>query len=178
MATTNFTIKQGETWSKVLNIESSDCIPSRISDTNGNPSMYFSGMAAKTGETSIPIRFKYGEVETKTYGRGSGRETVSGIFDLIVYIPADEVGYCSVPGKTSRSECLSSSGSWTVSSSESLLTTINMAEGDWDYEIRKGESSNVSGPESSDTILHGTMTVEKSFLDLSSGSEFTFVSPD
>jgi hypothetical protein len=178
MATTNFTIKQGETWSKVLNLEDSDCVPTMLADFNSNPYMYFAGMATKTGETSVPVHFKYGEVETKTYGRGNGRKTITGIFDVVLYIPADEVGSCSVVGNSTKTECNSAGGTWTVDASASLLTTNKMAIGDWNYEIRKGTALDVSGVESSETILYGTITIEESSLDLSAGSSFTFSTPN
>jgi hypothetical protein len=177
MATTNFTIRQGETWSKVLNLEDSDCIPTMVADSNSNPEMYFAGMATKTGQNSVPIYFKYGEVETKTHGRGKGRKTTTGIYDIIAYIPADEVGSCSVADKLTKVSCLSAAGTWTVNTSASLLTTSKMAEGDWNYEIRKGEASDVSGAELSETLLYGVITVEESSLDLSPGSSFTFLTP-
>jgi hypothetical protein len=178
MAITNFTIKQGETWSKVLNLEDSDCVPTLLADLSSNPYMYFAGMATKTGETSVPVHFKYGEVETKTYGRGSGRKTITGIFDVILYIPADEVGSCSIAGKNTRTECSSAGGTWTVNAAASLLTTTKMAIGNWNYEIRKGTALDVSGAESSETILYGIITIEESSLDLSTGSGFTFSTPN
>ena len=177
MATTDFTIKKGETWSKVLNLEDSDCVPTMLADLSSNPQMYFAGMATKSGETSIPVHFKYGEVETKTYGRGSGRKTITGIFDVILYIPADEVGSCSVAGNSTQTECNSAGGTWTVDASASLLTTSKMAEGSWDYEVRKGSALDVSGAESSETLLYGSITVEASSIDLSAGSSFTFSTP-
>jgi len=177
MATTNFTIKQGETWSKVLTLENSDCVPTMLADLSSNPQMYFAGMATKTGESSIPIHFKYGEVETRSHGRGSSKVIVTGIFDVRLYIPADEVGSCSVAGNSTKTECNSAAGTWTVDASASLLTTINMAVGEWDYEVRKGSALDVSDSETSETILHGTITVEESSLDLSSGSSFSFSTP-
>ncbi len=178
MAATNFTIKQGETWSKVLNLEDSKCIPTVLADIDSSPNMYFAGMATKTGETSVPIYFKYGLVETKKYGRGSKRKTVSGIFDVVLYIPADEVGSCSIAGNDTRTECNTAGGTWTVNVSASLLTTSKMSKGDWEYEIRRGVALDVSGAESSKTILYGIITIEESSLDLSSGSSFAFSIPD
>jgi hypothetical protein len=134
-------------------------------------------MATKSGETSVPILFKYGEVEAKSYGRGSARGTQSGVFDLICYIPADEVGSCSVGDSLTKTDCDYASGIWTIDNSASLLTTSNMAAGDWEYEIRKGESLDISGTEVSITILYGSITVEDSQIDLSAGSSFTFTTP-
>ncbi len=177
MAATNFTIRKGETWSKVLNLEDSNCVPTLLADLGSNPYMYFAGMATKSGETSVPIHFKYGEVETKTSGRGSGKKTTTGIFEVILYIPADEVGSCSIVGNNTRTECNSAGGTWTVDVPASLLTTTNMAEGSWSYEVRKGSALDVSGAESSETLLYGSISVEASPIDLSAGSSFTFSTP-
>jgi len=177
MSTTNFTIRQGETWSKVLNLEDSNCIPIILADVNRYPQMYFAGLVTKPGETSIPIRFKYGEVETRTYGRGRSKRESVGIFDVRVYIPADEVGSCSVVGNETRTECNSAGGTWTVDVEGSLLTTLNMATGVWSYEVRKGVALDVSGAEISETLLYGTLTVEAANVDLSAGSSFTFITP-
>ncbi len=177
MATTDFTVKQGETWSKVINLEDSDCKVTLMADKNKVPNMYFAGMATKTGATSVPILFKYGEVETRTQGRGSKRVTEQGVFDVILYIPADEVGSCSVSGKDTQTECNSAGGTWTVDAAASLLTTTKMVAGVWSYEVRKASAIDVSGSETSETIMYGSLTVEESSLDISSGSSFNFSTP-
>jgi hypothetical protein len=174
---TDFTIKQGETWSRVINLEDSDCRPVLMADRDSNPEMYFAGRATKSGETSIPLLFKYGDVESRTSGRGSNRYVDVGIFDVHFYIPADEVGSCSVSGEETQTECDRAGGIWTVNADASLLTTSNMAPGTWEYEVRSSVSPDSSGIESSQTMIYGNLIVEETSLDLSTGSNFDFIVP-
>ena len=177
MADTNFTRTQGETWRVTISLEDSDCVPQQLADSSLNPSVYFSGLATKTGSTSVPIKFQYYAAETKTWGRGTNSSSATGVYKLYAYIPADEVGSCSVSTHTDRASCESNSGTWTVDAAESLLTTANMTAGDWTYEIRMSDAADPSGLESTKTILEGKLTIETTTVDISTGAGFTFGTP-
>ena len=177
MADTNFTRTQGETWRVTISLEDKDCVPQQLASSTYAPSVYFSGMATKTGQTSIPIKFQYYPTETKTWGRGAGAESASGVYKVYAYIPADEVGTCSVSGKYDAVSCAAAGGNWTVNNAQSLLTTANMQVGDWAYEIRMSDAANPSNLESTKSILEGTLTIEATTVDISAGSGFTFGTP-
>lgn len=177
MAETNFTRSQGETWRVTISLEDSGCVPQQLADSSFVPSVYFSGLATKTGQTSVPIHFRYYPVETKTWGRGSNSSSDIGVYKLYAYIPSDEVGSCSISTHDNRASCESNSGTWTVDAAASLLTTSQMAAGSWKYEVRMSDASNPSNMESSKTILEGTLTIEASVLDISSGAGFIFGTP-
>jgi hypothetical protein len=177
MANTDFSFRQGESWSRTITLEDEDCVPIALADSNSNAQKFFAGMATKTGEDSVPILFKYSAVETKTYGRGSAKSSSEAVFGVSAYIPADEVGSCSIAEHITRTACVGANGTWTVDSTASLSTTTKMAVGDWSYEVRVADVTDPSGLESSTTILYGTLSVSASTLDLSPGAGFTFVTP-
>ncbi len=178
MADTNFTRTQGETWRVTLEIEDSKCIPQMLASESLQPLVYFAGVATKTGQTSVPIRFQFLDASSKTIGRGTGSYKQSGVYQVYAYIPADEVGSCSISAHKDRVTCEAASGTWTVDTAASLLTTTNMAAGDWNYEIRTADSVDPSNAQSSKTVLEGTLTIEESVIDVSAGSSFTFTAPD
>lgn len=177
MAETNFTRTQGETWRVTISLEDSDCVPQQLADSSYAPSVYFSGLATKTGETSVPIKFQYHATETKTWGRGTNSSSATGVYKLYAYIPADEVGSCSISGHSDRASCEAASGVWNVDAAASLLTTANMATGDWAYEIRMSDAADPSNLESSKTILEGKLKIEATTVDISVGSSFNFSTP-
>ncbi len=177
MSDTNFTRSQGETWRIVLQMEDVDCVPTMIADASKSPLLYFAGIATKAGETSVPIFFKMHDVETKKYGRGSSRNIDDGVYKVYAYIPADEVGSCSISEHSTRSSCEMNSGTWTVNAAASLLTTSQMATGDWRYEIRVADAADISNLETANTILEGYLTIEDGPLDSAAGSSFVFSAP-
>lgn len=177
MSYTNFTRSQGETWRITVSLEDSKGVPQQLADASFAPSVYFSGLATKTSETSIPILFRYHAVETVTYGRGSSKTSETGVYKVYAYIPADEVGSCSSALYEDRVSCESNAGTWTVDAGASLLTTTNMSVGDWNYEIRMADASDTSNLESAKTLLEGLITIEASVVDISPGASFTFGTP-
>jgi hypothetical protein len=177
MADTNFTRSQGETWRITISLEDSCGVPQQLANSSFVPSVYFSGLATKVGQTSVPIHFRYYPVETKTWGRGSSSTSDIGVYNMYAYIPSDEVGVCSIATHDNRASCESSGGDWTVDVAASLLTTSQMAAGGWTYEIRMADASNPSNLESSKTLLEGTIEIEASTLDISSGAGFVFSTP-
>lgn len=176
MAATNFTRTQGETWRITLSLTDSDGVPQQLADASFVPSIYWSGVATKTGQTDVPVYFQYLDSETITYGRGE-ETTVTGVYKLYAYIPADEVGSCSDAQYTDRVSCEVNTETWTVDAAASLLTTTQMVTGDWDYEIRMSDAIDPSNLESSKVLLYGTLTMEESTVDISAGSSFTFQTP-
>jgi len=178
MATsTNFTRNQGEIFRITIDMEDNNCFPMEIADSNKNPLIFFAGVATKSGQTDVPIRFKMQDVETVTYGRGSNRQTATGVFKVYAYIPADEVGSCDLSQYENRTDCEAHGGTWTVDANASLLTTSNMAVGDWSYQIRIADADDVSNLEAAITILSGTLTITESEIDVSAGASFTFSAP-
>ena len=177
MADTNFERAQGETWRITLSLEDSACVPQQIASSAFVPSVYFSGLATKTGQTSVPIKFQYYPVETKTWGRGSSGDTATGVYKFYAYIPSDEVGTCSIAGHTNRVACAAATGTWTVNAAASLLTTANMSAGIWDYSIRMSDAANPSNLESTKNILEGKLTIKESVIDVSAGTEISFEAP-
>jgi len=173
MAETNFKVRQGETWSRVISFQDSDCIPTLIASETLVPTMYFAGTATKTGQTSVPIYFSYEDIETKTYGRGVSKSTKTGIFGVKIYIPADEVGSCSDDSYKSRLACASNGETWTVDTAKSDLTTSKMEAGVWKYEIRIANAVNTANTDSSRTILYGNLTIEESSLNTTTAFEFS-----
>jgi hypothetical protein len=153
-------------------------VPQQLADSSFVPSVYFSGLATKDGQTSVPINFKYLEVETITWGRGSLSDSATGVYKLYAYIPADEVGSCSIAGNSTQTACTTAGGTWTVDAAASLLTTSKMSVGDWNYEIRMADAVDTSGLESSKTLLYGILTISASTVDISPGSSFNFDTPD
>ena len=178
MADTNFERAQGETWRVTLSLEDSNCVPQQIASADYVPSVYFSGLATKTGQTSIPIRFQYYPVETKTWGRGSNSGTDIGVYRLYAYIPSDEVGSCSIAGHNDRASCEAVDGGvWAVNVAASALTTAQMEAGIWKYVIRMSDAANPSNLESSKNILEGNFTISTSVVDVSDGAGFIFDTP-
>ena len=178
MADTNFERAQGETWRVTLSLEDSNCVPQQIASADYVPSVYFSGLATKTGQTSIPIRFQYYPVETKTWGRGSNSGTDIGVYRLYAYIPSDEVGSCSITGHNDRASCEAVDGGvWEVNVAASALTTAQMEAGIWKYVIRMSDAANPSNLESSKNILKGNFTISTSVVDVSGGAGFIFDTP-
>ncbi len=178
MADTNFTRTQGETWRITLEIEDSKCIPQMLANESLQPLVYFAGVATKTGQTSVPIRFQFLDTSSKTIGRGTGSYKQLGVFQVYAYIPADEVGSCSISTHKDRGTCEAAAGTWTVDTAASLLTTTNMATGDWNYEIRMADTVDPSNTQSSKTVLEGILTIEESVIDVSAGAGFTFAAPE
>lgn len=176
MAITNYTKSQGETWRVTIQMEDANCVPIMIATAAKAPLLYFAGIATKSGQTDVPIHFKMFDVETKTSGRGSSRASSTGVFSVYAYIPADEIGSCSIAAHTTKSTCVANSGTWTVDTAASLLTTATMNPGAWAYEIRVADSADVSGLESASTILEGTITIETGPID-TAGSSFIFTAP-
>ena len=178
MSDTNFERAQGETWRITLSLEDSNCKPQQIARADYTPSVYFSGLATKTGQTSIPIKFQYYPVETKSWGRGSNSETEVGVYRFYAYIPSDEVGSCNIGGHTDRASCeAATNGEWTVDPVASALTTAQMEAGVWKYVIRMSDAANPSNLESSKNILKGNITISTSVVDISAGAGFTFTAP-
>lgn len=178
MSDTNFERAQGETWRVTLSLEDSNCVPQQIASAAYVPSVYFSGLATKTGQTSIPIRFQYYPVETKTWGRGSNSGTDTGVYRFYAYIPSDEVGSCSITGHNDRASCeATDTGVWTVDAAASALTTAQMEAGIWKYVIRMSDAANPSNLESSKNILKGNFTISTSVVDVSDGAGFIFDTP-
>ena len=178
MADTNFERAQGETWRITLSLEDSNCKPLQLASADYVPLAYFSGLATKTGQTSIPIRFQYYPVETKTWGRGSNSGTDIGVYRLYAYIPSDEVGSCSIAGHNDRASCEAVDGGvWAVNVAASALTTAQMEAGIWKYVIRMSDAANPSNLESSKNILKGNITISASVVDISAGAGFTFETP-
>jgi len=178
MADTNFTRTRGETWRVTLELEDSNCIPQMLANSSLEPLVYFAGLATKSGQTSIPIKFQFLAASSKTIGRGTGSYKQQGVFQVYAYIPADEVGSCSLTAHSDRASCEAGAGVWTTDTAASLLTTTNMSSGDWRYEIRMADTIDPSNTQSSKTILEGSLTIEESVIDISSGSSFAFVAPD
>jgi hypothetical protein len=178
MADTNFTRTQGETWRVTIGLEDSKCIPQMLANESLVPLVYFAGIATKTGQTSVPIKFQFLDASSKTIGRGTGSYKQQGVYQVYAYIPADEVGSCSISDHKDRASCEAAAGTWTVDTAASLLTTTKMAVGDWKYEIRMADTSDPANTQSSKTILEGNLTIEESVVDISAGSSFTFVAPD
>ena len=177
MADTNFERAQGETWRVTLSLEDSNCVPQQLASSTFVPSVYFSGLATKTGQTSVPIKFQYYPVETKTWGRGSSGSSATGVFRFYAYIPSDEVGSCSITGHNDRVSCVSAGGNWTVNVAESALTTATMEAGIWKYAIRMADAANPSNLESTKNILEGKLTIKESVIDVSAGTEISFEAP-
>ena len=177
MTDTNFEKSQGETWKVTISVDGSNNTPQQIASAAYVPSVYFSGLATKTGQTSVPIRFQYHPSETKEIGRGTNSYTESGVYALSAYIPADEVGSCSIDGHANRAACEAATGTWTVDTAASLLTTANMSVGDWRYEIRMADARNPSNLELSTTALQGTLTIVESVIAITDGASFEFGTP-
>jgi len=177
MSDTNFTRSQGEILRMTIQLEDANCHPIMIADSNQSPYLYFAGIATKSGQTSVPFYFKQHEVESKTYGRGKGRTTENGVWKVYAYIPADEVGTCSISTHDNRADCEAATGTWTVDTAASLLTTATMQAGDWKYEIRVADAADISGLETSKTVLEGKLTIIDGPIDSTSGSSFTFSAP-
>lgn len=178
MADTNFERAQGETWRITLSLEDSNCKPQQLATAAYVPSVFFSGLATKTGQTDIPIRFQYYPAETKTWGRGSNSETEVGVYRFYAYIPSDEVGSCSIGGHNNRASCeAAANGEWIVDPVDSELTTAKMEAGVWKYVIRMSDAANPSNLESSKNILKGNITILTSVVDISAGAGFTFAAP-
>ena len=144
---------------------------------NQSPYLYFAGIATKSGQTDVPFYFKMHDVESKTYGRGKVRTTENGVWKIYAYIPADEVGTCSISAHDNRADCESAAGTWTVDTAASLLTTATMAKGDWNYEIRVADAADISGLETAKSILEGKLTIIDGPLDSTPGSAFSFSAP-
>jgi len=176
MAKTNYERSQGETWRITISLEDENCVPTQLASEAYTPSVYFTGLSTKTGKTSIPIRFQYYPPETKTWGRGSTKTTATGVFRIYAYIPADEVGSCSL-GHNDRASCVAATGTWTVDTAKSLLTTSQMEAGVWKYAIRMSDSPNPSNLESVKNILEGDLTVVESVVDITDGAEVVFSIP-
>jgi len=178
MTDTNFERAQGETWRITLSLEDSNCKPQQIASADYTPSVYFSGRATKTDQPSIPIKFQYYPVETKTWGRGSDSETEVGVYSLYAYIPADEVGSCNIGGHNDRASCeAAENGVWAADPVASALTTVHMQAGVWEYAIRMSDAENPSNLESSKNILKGNITITESVIDISDGADLTFSRP-
>ena len=182
MTDTNFERAQGETWRITLSLEDSNCKPQPFASADYTPSVYFSGLATKTDRPSIPIKFQYYPVETKSWGRGSDSETEVGVYSLYAYIPADEVRSCNIAGHDDRASCEAvENGVWAVDTDASEQTTANMEAGVWKYVIRMSDAANPSNLESSKNILKGNITITESVIDISNGagltSDLTFSSP-
>jgi hypothetical protein len=177
MSDTNFTRSQGETWRITVEMEDAYCVPSMLADASKSPLLYFAGVATKSGQTTIPMHFKMHDVETKTHGRGNKRVTEHGVYKIYAYIPADEIGSCSITAHSDKATCELNSGTWTVNTAASLLTTSKMETGDWRYEIRVADAMDISGLETANTILEGKLTILDGPLDSTPGSAFTFSAP-
>jgi len=174
MTDTNFERAQGETWRITLSLEDSNCKPQQFASADYTPSVYFSGLATKTDKTSIPIKFQYYPVETKSWGRGSNSETEVGVYSLYAYIPADEVGACSTGAHEDRASCEAAhADQWTADPVASALTTAKMEAGVWKYVIRMSDAANPSNLESSKNILKGNITITESVIDISNGADLT-----
>ena len=158
-------------------MEDANCHPTMIADASKSPLLYFAGVATKSGQTDVPLLFKMHDVETRSYGRGKGRVTEDGVFKVYAYIPGDEIGSCSVTGHSTRSACEGAGGTWTIDTVASQGTTINMVAGDWTYEIRVADSTDISNLETANTILEGKITIEDGPLESTAGSSFTFSAP-
>lgn len=178
MADTNYTRTQGETWRITLELEDSKCVPQMLANESLEPLVYFAGVATKSGETDVPIRFQFLDVSSRKVGRGTGSYNQQGVFQVYAYIPADEVGSCSISTHKDRASCEAAAGTWTVDTAASQLTTTNMTAGKWSYEIRMADTVDPSNVQTSKTILEGTLTIEESVIDVSTGSSFNFVAPD
>ena len=177
MSDTNYIRSQGEIMRISIELEDSNCHPIMIADSNQAPYLYFAGIATKSGQTSVPFYFKHYEVESKTYGRGKGRVVENGVWKIHAYIPADEVGTCSISTHDNRADCEAATGTWTVDAAASLLTTATMAKGDWKYEIRVADAADISGLETAKSILEGKITIIDGPLDSTPGSAFSFSAP-
>ena len=89
MTATNFERAQGETWRVLISLEDSNTLPLQLADESFVASLFFSGVAKKTGQTSIPILMQFSQPETKTWGRGAQASTATGVYSFYAYLPAD-----------------------------------------------------------------------------------------
>jgi len=140
----DYKIRQAETFKINLSIQQDDGTNRRLAYSSGSnkvTEMWFNGTVSKD-TTSFPIRFKHDKETTQDINRGSEQQT--GIFGITAYIPADN-------NETSTS---------TVNS------TLEMAEGTWNYVIRASEAKNPKGIDSVFVASSGTIEVSKLQDDL------------
>lgn len=147
--TTNFTRYQGETWRVVVSLEDSAGVPQILADESFAPLLYFSGVASLPGNDPVPIKFEY-------YAKKASESRVTG------------------SGKSYRRLA----GVYEVVLYISADDTSTMATGSWPYEVRMSEGVNPTGMDVTKTILKGSITIQGSTVDVSSGSSFTFETPD